>query len=193
MAIENYVAKTVFIEDAESQSLEVMAGVFVTLNYQSTTGQEYLRGCVGYPIPQKKLRESVVEAAIAAAAQDPRFPPVDLRELDNITVEVSILSPLEEIKVSAPADYVNQIVLGRDGLVLKWRYGSGLLLPQVPVEQRWDLNEYLANICYKAGAPPDVWLDPESRLYRFQAVVFKELKPGGPVQRLTTIGQHTSR
>jgi AMMECR1 domain-containing protein len=68
--------------------------------------------------------------------------------------------------------------------LLRWKHGSGLLLPQVPVELDWDVDEYLANICYKAGAPIDVWQDPTSKLYSFRAVVFKELEPGGRVSRL---------
>jgi len=67
---------------------------------------------------------------------------------------------------------------------LRWRYGSGLLLPQVPRELNWNIDEYLANICYKAGAPLDALLDPESKLYKFQALVFKEVEPNGKVTML---------
>jgi hypothetical protein len=97
--------------------------------------------------------------------------------------EVSVLTPPEEINAK-PADYKKEIKIGRDGLILRWRYGSGLLLPQVPVELKWGVDEYLANICYKAGAPADAWLDPTSKLYRFQAAVFKEAEPRGRVLRL---------
>jgi uncharacterized protein (TIGR00296 family) len=76
------------------------------------------------------------------------------------------------------------IKIGRDGLVLRWKHGAGLLLPQVPVELKWDVDEYLANICYKAGAPPDAWLDPSAKLYTFQATVFKETEPRGKIARL---------
>ena len=64
------------------------------------------------------------------------------------------------------------------------RFGSGLLLPQVPVELKWNVEEYLANICYKAGAPADAWLDPSSKLYKFQAIVFREVEPRGEIVRL---------
>jgi uncharacterized protein (TIGR00296 family) len=180
-AVEAYLQESVVIRP-ENDAAE-KAGVFVTLNHLTRNKEEHLRGCIGFPLPEKRLHQSVVEAAIAAATEDPRFPPVDRQELGSIIFEVSVLTPPEEIRAK-PADYKNEIKIGRDGLILRWRYGSGLLLPQVPVELKWDVDEYLANICYKAGAPADAWLDPASRLYRFQAVVFKEAEPGGRVQRL---------
>ena len=162
---------------------DYQTGVFVTLNYVTRSKEEHLRGCVGFPLPEKKLHQSVIEAAIAAAVDDPRFPPVDQKELESIIFELSVLTPLEEIRVK-PADYKKEIAIGRDGLVLRWRHGSGLLLPQVPVELKWNIDEYLANICYKAGAAHDVWLDPASKLFKFQATVFKEIEPKGRVVRL---------
>lgn len=179
-AVETYLQESVVIRPEQES---VMAGVFVTLNYLASNKQEHLRGCIGFPVPEKKLHQSVIEAAIAAATQDPRFPPVDRQELDNIVFEVSVLTPLEEV-ITKPTDYKKEIKIGRDGLVLRWRYGSGLLLPQVPVELNWDIDEYLANICYKAGAPAGAWLDPGSKLYKFQALVFKEAEPNGKVTRL---------
>lgn len=180
-AVEKYLQESTIIK-AERETQE-KAGVFVTLNYVTTTKKEYLRGCIGFPLPERPLYQGVVEAAIAAATEDPRFPPLDIHELDNILFEISVLTPPERITVS-PADYGKEIEIGRDGLILQWRFGSGLLLPQVPVELKWDVEQYLANICYKAGAPPDVWLDPSSKLYKFQATVFKEVEPKGEVIRL---------
>jgi uncharacterized protein (TIGR00296 family) len=180
-AVEKYLDKSVMI--TSEKEMQEKAGVFVTLNYVTGTKNEYLRGCIGFPLPEKPLYQGVVEAAIAAATEDPRFPPLDKEEINNILFEVSILTPPEEIKAS-PAYYRREIQIGRDGLLLHWRFGSGLLLPQVPLELKWDVEEYLSNICYKAGAPPDVWLDPSSKLYKFQAVVFKEVEPRGKVIRL---------
>ena len=180
-AVEKYLQESTIIK-SERETQE-KAGVFVTLNYVTTTKKEYLRGCIGFPLPERPLYQGVVEAAIAAATEDPRFPPLDIQELDNILFEISVLTPPERITVS-PADYGKEIEIGRDGLILQWRFGSGLLLPQVPVELKWDVEQYLANICYKAGAPPDVWLDPSSKLYKFQATVFKEVEPKGEVIRL---------
>ena len=164
--------------DAESY------GVFVTLNYIDNHKQEQLRGCIGFPIAQKSLYRSIIDASIAAATQDPRFPPVDKKELAEIVFEVSILTPPEQIKVQNPMEYLNAIKIGRDGLILTWRYGSGLLLPQVPVEFKWDIEEYLANLCYKAGAPPDIWLMSDSKLYSFQAYIYRESDPNGNVVRV---------
>ena len=181
VAVEKYLQESIIIK-SEKHTLE-KAGVFVTLNYVTSSKKEYLRGCIGFPLPEKPLYQGVVEAAIAAATEDPRFPPLDRQELNNIIFELSILTSPQQISVS-PAEYGKEIEIGRDGLILHWRFGSGLLLPQVPVELKWNVEEYLANICYKAGAPPDVWLDPSSKLYKFQAVVFKEVEPKGEVVQL---------
>ena len=181
IAVEKYLQESVIIKS--ERDTQEKTGVFVTLNYVTTSRKEYLRGCIGFPLPEKPLYQGVVEAAIAAATEDPRFPPLDMQELDNIIFEISVLTPPEQITVS-PANYGKEIQIGRDGLILHWRFGSGLLLPQVPVELKWDVEEYLANLCYKAGAPPDVWLDANSKLYKFQATVFKEVEPKGEIIRL---------
>ena len=182
-AVEKYLNESVVINADNSYGLSQKAGVFVTLNYLSNN-KEYLRGCVGFPVAEKTLYQSVIEAAIAAATQDPRFEPINKEDIENIIFEVSVLSPPEKIEVQNPKDYKNHIKIGRDGLILKCKYGSGLLLPQVPVELNWDINEYLANICYKAGAPPDAWLMPESQLYKFGAVIYKEFEPNGNVKKV---------
>ncbi|MDQ4050194.1 MAG: TIGR00296 family protein [Thermoproteota archaeon] len=181
-AVEKYLSDSVKVDPQRETA--VRAGVFVTLNYLTQTKSEHLRGCVGFPLPEKPLYKSVVEAAIAAATEDPRFPPLDNRELKNIIFEVSILTPPQEISLEHATDYRKKIKIGRDGLILRWRYGSGLLLPQVPIEFKWNIDEYLANICYKAGAPPDVWLDQNTKLYKFQAAVFKEIEPNGEIIRV---------
>ena len=181
-AVEKYLHESIVI-NPEAESSE-KAGIFVTLNYLTSSKKEYLRGCIGFPLPEKVLYQGVIEAAIAAATEDPRFPPLDVQDLDNIIFEVSILSPPQEIRAENPADYRKEIAIGLDGLLLRWRFGSGLLLPQVPLELNWNTDEYLANICYKAGAPPDVWLDPQSKLFKFQADVFKEVNPNGEVVKV---------
>jgi uncharacterized protein (TIGR00296 family) len=180
-AVEKYLHESVVIQPEKTDDCK--AGVFVTLNYLTRSNEEHLRGCIGFPLPEKKLHQSVIEAAIAAAIHDPRFSPVDKHELDNIIFELSVLTPFEEIRCK-PANYKKEIMIGRDGLILHWRYGSGLLLPQVPIELNWNVDDYLANICYKAGASPDAWLDPASKLFKFQAIVFKEVEPKGKIERL---------
>lgn len=182
-AVEKYLNESVIITADKPDGLSEKVGVFVTLNYLSND-KEYLRGCVGFPLPEKKLYQSVIEAAIAAATQDPRFDPVNKEDVGNIIFEVSVLSQPQKIEVQNPKDYKNRINIGRDGLILKWKYGSGLLLPQVPVELNWDVDEYLANICYKAGASPDAWLMPESQLYKFGAIIYKEFEPNGNVKKV---------
>ncbi|MFL6474646.1 MAG: TIGR00296 family protein [Nitrososphaera sp.] len=181
-AVEKYLHESIVI-NPERESSE-KTGIFVTLNYLTSSKKEYLRGCIGFPLPEKVLYQGVIDAAIAAATEDPRFPPLDVQELDNIIFEVSILSPPQEIRAENPADYRKEIAIGRDGLLLRWRFGSGLLLPQVPLELNWNTDEYLANICYKASAPPDVWLDPQSKLFKFQAEVFKEVNPNGEIVKV---------
>jgi uncharacterized protein len=180
-AVKKYLEESIAIQP-EKDFLE-KSGVFVTLNYLTRNNEEHLRGCIGFVSPEKKLHQSVIEAAIAAATEDPRFPPVDKNELGSMIFEVSVLTPPEELKCK-PADYKKEIKIGTDGLILRWRHGSGLLLPQVPVELKWDVDEYLANICYKAGLPPNAWLDATSKLFKFQAMVFKEIEPGGLVRRI---------
>lgn len=174
MALLHYLEKQVVLK---AEKTGPISGVFVTLNYL-VRSEEHLRGCIGFPHAYKELYPAVVDAAIAAATQDPRFPPVDEKEIDNIVFEVSLLTEPEEVPEK------KDIRIGQDGLILRWKHGSGLLLPQVPVELGWDIDEYLTNLCYKAAAPRDLLLDPSSKLYRFQAEVFKERSPGGEVLRL---------
>ena len=114
------------------------SGVFVTLN--NPLG---LRGCIGYPLPDRKLFDVLIEASIAAATEDPRFPPLRSEELDQITFEVTVLTQPEEIQVSDPKEYPSKIKVGRDGLIVKHGFNSGLLLPQVPVEYSWTEEEFI--------------------------------------------------
>jgi uncharacterized protein (TIGR00296 family) len=179
-AVDEYLNESIVVNLENMYQFSQKAGVFVTLNYRSNN-EEHLRGCIGFPLPDKKLYQSVIEAAIAAATQDPRFPPIGKEELASVIFEVSVLTSPEKINVQSPKEYQNHIKIGRDGLILRCKYGSGLLLPQVPIELKWDIDEYLANICYKAGAPPDTWLMPESQLYRFEAIVYRESEPNGKI------------
>lgn len=166
----------------EYKILDEMKGVFVTIN-KLVNHEKELRGCIGFPLPHYPLRKGLVEAAIASASEDPRFEPLKADELPNIVVEVSVLTEPKLIEVKSPKEYPSKIKIGRDGLVVKWAYGSGLLLPQVPVEYNWDAEEYLCHACLKAGASADAWLMPETKIYSFQAEVFEELEPKGKVVR----------
>ncbi len=155
-------------------ALRRKCGAFVTLHKR---GQ--LRGCIGYTKSVESIAQAVADNAVNAGFRDPRFNPVTPEETADIEIEISALLPGEEegspfIRVRD----VNEIQIGRDGLYLEHAgaRGAGLLLPQVPVEQGWDLNAYLRGICMKAGAAENAWCDPDSRLYRFRAQVFGEKK-----------------
>jgi uncharacterized protein len=154
------------------------SGVFITLN--NSLG---LRGCIGYPLPNQKLFTALIEASIAAATEDPRFPPVKIEELDQITFEVTILTQPKEILVSDPIEYPLKIKVGRDGLIVKHGSNSGLLLPQVPVEYSWTEEEFLGHTCEKANLPWDCWKDKKTQIKKFEGIVFKEKYPKGEVFR----------
>jgi len=150
-------------------------GCFVTLRENDL--ETSLRGCIGFPEPSYELWRGLTFAAIEAATRDPRFPPVKLAELSNLTLEVSILTKPEEIKVKRPQEFVEKVEIGKDGLILKWAYGSGLLLPQVAAEYNWTAEEFLCNLSLKAGAPPDQWLIPGTVIFKFNALIFEEDSP----------------
>jgi uncharacterized protein (TIGR00296 family) len=154
-------------------------GAFVTLN---TYPDHELRGCIGYPEPHFSLKDSLINAA-EGATRDPRFPRLKENELDKVVVEVSLLTPPELIKVNNPKEYLDKVKIGRDGLIIEHSFFRGLLLPQVPVEWKWDVETYLSHTCMKAGLYPDAWLDRMTKLYRFEAEIFSEEKPRGEVKR----------
>lgn len=158
-------------------------GLFVTLNTMRR-GTEELRGCIGYPTPELPLVEATIDAAISAATRDPRFPPVEKDELGSIVVEVSVLTPPSLIRVENPRDYPREVEIGRDGLIVEHGWFKGLLLPQVPVEWEWDCEEFLGHCCMKAGLPPEAWVLPETKIYKFQAIIFKEKTPKGEVEQV---------
>lgn len=172
--------KKIILQEDFTSKFSYNSGVFVTLSKE-----ENLRGCIGFPTPVKKLYQSLVDAAIASATEDPRFPPVQYEELNEISFEVTILTPPEEVKVTNPLEYLSKIKVGRDGLIVKWEFGSGLLLPQVPIEYGWNEEEFLNHTCEKAGAPPDCWRKKSTMILRFEGIVFRETKPNGNVIRVS--------
>lgn len=151
-------------------------GVFASLHKDGE-----LRGCIGFPEPTHQLYRAVFEAARAAAFEDPRFPPLSKDELDSIEIEVSVLTVPELIKVKNAEDYLREIEIGKDGLIIRSSFRSGLLLPQVPVEWKWDAREFLSHLCIKAGLGQNEWMNPENKIYRFQAQIFSEKEPDGEV------------
>jgi uncharacterized protein (TIGR00296 family) len=157
-----------------------LRGVFVTLK-QHPTGE--LRGCVGFPLPVLALAEAVRDAAVAAAVEDPRFPPVVPEEMPGLSVEVSVLSLPRALPSGPPDARIAAIRPGRDGLIVDGFGRRGLLLPQVAREQGWGAQEFLEGTCQKAGLALDAWRDERVRVRRFEAEVFGEDRPNGPVVR----------
>ena len=164
------------LEEKFQDKFSFHSGVFVTLN--DSNG---LRGCIGFPLPHKKLHNALEDAAIAAATEDPRFNPVKLEELETITFEVTVLTPPKKIEVKEPQEYLTKIKIGQDGLIVKYGYSSGLLLPQVAIEYGWNVKEFLEHTCQKAGLPKDYWMKPEIGIKKFEGIVFKELSPKGKI------------
>lgn len=183
-AITTYLRSHTFAtrpSDAPKKLLQ-KCGVFVTL-HRLIGNEKELRGCIGYPRPARPLVDATIDSAISAATRDPRFPSVTLNEMESITVEISVLTPPQLIQVKDPRDYPKRITVGQDGLIIEKGAYSGLLLPQVPVEQKWDSEEFLCNCCLKAWLPPDEWLSPDTKVYRFQAIVFGEETPNGKISK----------
>ncbi|MEM0017480.1 MAG: TIGR00296 family protein [Candidatus Korarchaeum sp.] len=162
--------------------LEEKSGAFVTL---STYPEEELRGCIGFPEPIYPLYKAVIRAALAAAFEDPRFPPLSESELNKITVEVSVLTPPERIDtaVDQREDLPELIEVGKHGIIVRRGSLSGLLLPQVAVEYEWDSREFLEHTCIKAGMRTGCWLVNGTEVYRFSAIIFTERSPNGEVLR----------
>ena len=142
-----------------SPHLAEIRGAFTTLHLDGR-----LRGCIGYVIPVHSLYQTVAETAQAAAFDDRRFPPVTADEASQLTVEISVLSPLRPIRPE-------EVVTGVHGLAVTKGGRRGLLLPQVPVEWHWDRETFLSQTCLKAGLPPDAWRQ-DIDLQAFTAEVF---------------------
>lgn len=146
-----------------TDTLKENCGAFVTLHKKGS-----LRGCIGYLTGVKPLFDTIKDMASSSAFNDPRFHPVELDEIKDITIEISVLSPMEKI------DSIEDLIPGKHGLYLKKGYSSGTLLPQVAIEQGWDRETFIRYTCTKAGLPTDAYLDSETELYIYSAVVFSE-------------------
>lgn len=138
-------------------------GAFVTLNKYAK-----LRGCIGVTQGAKPLYQTVQDVAEAAAFQDPRFQPLSEAELPNITIEISVLSPMRKISNT------KKIKVGRHGLFIKLGNAQGLLLPQVATYNGWSRQTFLEHTCIKADLPKDAWRNPETEIMTFEAQVFGE-------------------
>ncbi|MHC1626224.1 MAG: TIGR00296 family protein [Methanoculleaceae archaeon] len=150
------------------ESFNKRRGVFVTL-------REYgcLRGCIGFPYPVKPLADAVQEAAVSAATQDPRFPPLRRSELEDVRIEVTVLTTPEPLRCP-PEERPDHIIPGRHGIIISSPSGSGLLLPQVATEYGWNSREFLDNTCMKAGLCAGCWLDESVEVSIFEGQIFSE-------------------
>lgn len=147
--------------DNPAPAFLVQSGCFVTIKRQ---GQ--LRGCIGNFVSERPLWETVREMAVSAATRDPRFRPMQQGELADFDLEISVLSPLHEIKS------VDEIQVGQHGLYIIKGSSHGVLLPQVATEYGWDRETFLCQTCRKAGLPADAWQQPDCRILSFSAEVF---------------------
>ncbi|MBU0983277.1 MAG: AmmeMemoRadiSam system protein B [candidate division Zixibacteria bacterium] len=143
------------------EALEDQKGMFVTLKIDG-----HLRGCIGQIRARQPLYQTVAEMAVAAAFDDPRFPPLKTEEAERVEFEISVLSPLERLR-----DF-SKVEIGRDGLMIKLDLHSGLLLPQVATENHWTVKEFLEQTCLKAGLPKESYKDKFAEVYKFSAEVF---------------------
>ena len=144
-------------------------GVFVTLNLRGN-----LRGCIGYPEPIMPLNKAIVDAARAAAFSDPRFPSLEKWEFEKMKIEISVLTVPERIDVKDYSQYLKEIKIGEDGLIIRSEWGSGLLLPQVFTEYDCDVKKALEMLCQKAGLEPNEWRNLDNKIFKFQAQIFSE-------------------
>lgn len=157
-------------ESTLPENLRQKSGCFVTLDKRG----QGLRGCIGYILPVEKLYKGIINRAVDAATNDPRFNPVQESELKNITIEISILTVPREIKFNSVEELLNQLKPLRDGVVLQTPYGSSTYLPQV-WEQLPDKEMFLSSLCAKHGAPPDTWRTVSNIVVStYQAIVFHE-------------------
>lgn len=139
------------------------SGAFVTLHEDGR-----LRGCIGQIVSENPLSVTISRMAAAAAFEDPRFSPLGKDEFERISIEISILSPLEKVTD------LEKIKTGRDGLLVRKGFHSGLLLPQVATEQNWDRETFINQTFYKAGLIPSAIKDSETEIFSFTAEVFRE-------------------
>lgn len=149
--------------DVKDPLLLEKGAAFVTLKIDDN-----LRGCIGHTEAHIPLWECVRDMAVAACSQDPRFPPVTKEDLAVLSYEITVLTPMQKV------ESIDDILVGRDGLMMEKGFNRGLLLPQVPVEWGWNRDEFLSHTAQKAGMPMDAWKDGSVTIYSFQGLVFSD-------------------
>ncbi|BEP18675.1 TIGR00296 family protein [Pyrofollis japonicus] len=190
-SVENYLLHGKKIEPPPDtpEKLRRLGAAFVTITTYYGPESRELRGCIGYIFPVKSLVETVIDVAIEAAVNDPRFPPMNPDELDRVTFEVTVLGPLEQLPRN-PEERPKAFTIGRHGLFAKKGILQGVLLPEVPVEYLWDEETFLAETCVKAGMPPSCWLDPEVEFYRFSGRDWREKEPRGDIEERDLVQEY---
>jgi len=175
----SYMSKGLAIAPEDTKGIFGQArGVFVTVeSYPSHD----LRGCIGYPLPESPLAQAVCENAINATCNDSRFERMGIKELDSVVFEISVLTVPLPLKYAQSKELPRLVKVGKDGLIVKKGWHSGLLLPQVPVEWGWNSEEFLSHTCEKAGMMPDAWKEQDMEWLSFQAQIFSEKSPKGKV------------
>jgi len=184
--VEQYVKNCTTPTSELKEIFSEKQGVFTTLH---TYPGHDLRGCIGIPLPIMSLKEAIIESA-KSATRDPRFPPLEENETNNILIEVTILTKPELINVDRPQDYLSNIEIGRDGLIVEQGFYKGLLLPQVPIEQGWEKEEFLSHTCIKAGLLPDAWVDKNTKIFKFSGQIFTEIEPKGKIREKKLDGSY---
>lgn len=162
-AIEEHILRGIKITPPPLEELKAKKGAFVTIKVN-----EALRGCIGYVVPIRPLGETIIDCAIAAATEDHRFPSISPREIPKMKLEISILSPLRKIK------NIEEIEVGKHGIMITHGLSRGLLLPQVAIEHNWDRITFLEHTCWKAGLDKNAWQDKDTIIEIFSAEVFSE-------------------
>ncbi|MCP4764217.1 MAG: TIGR00296 family protein [archaeon] len=182
--LENDRRMTVPVDLIEKYSQK--SGGFVTLQKRSSDSQlKLLRGCIGMILPVYPLIQTISDMSLAAAMEDPRFPSVKKEEIDQILIEISVLTIPKVIEVNNPEEYLEKIKIGRDGLIIEKGMRRGLLLPQVPVDnnRNWDVPTFLEHLCMKAFLPNEAWKEENTKISSFQAIIFEEESPNGEIKR----------
>lgn len=175
-AIEAALTDATRPDPPDDDILRADRGVFVTINDDGD-----MRGCIGRPEPRRPLAQAAAEVAVAAATDDPRYPPLEAADLGDITLTVSVLTHPETIEADDLSDHIQSIEVGRDGLIVEQGSKRGLLLPQVPVDHDWDSQRFLTETCRKATLPGHAYNDPATTVKRFSAQTFSEKWPNGGV------------
>jgi AmmeMemoRadiSam system protein A len=150
-------------EPREEKALNERSGCFVTIKQNGD-----LRGCIGSFQSERPLFLEVAGMAAASASKDPRFHPMEEGELDNFSLEISVLSPLQKI------EKIEEIEVGVHGIYLEKNFSRGVLLPQVATDHNWDRTTFLQQTCLKAGLPTDSWQGYDAEIYIFSAQIIKE-------------------